>query len=96
MTFKSEVMEQASKLRRAMDVDYKEIKNMFAECQDQINEEAKWVSDFRGGLEKVQGKVFGAEKAMFAGPSGQLVAEKAYETKVLGSRLVGQKEFAGF
>lgn len=88
--------EQAAKLKRAMEVDYKEIKNMFAECQDQINEEATWVQDFKKNLDKEQGKVLAAETAMFAGPSGQLVAEKNYETRVLGSRLVGQKEFHGF
>ena len=94
-TFHEEMNTQTQKLKQALDIDYKEIKNMFADCQDQINEEDKWLIDLKVEISKEQKKILKCEQEMFDYDSGTLIPEQNYEETIKGNRLVGKKEFFG-
>ena len=91
--FKSEMMQQTQTLKKAMDVDYKEIKNMFAECQDQINDEDKWLNEFKYDVDCEYKKIKACEKEMFDYESGKLEPTLAFRNTIQQNRLVGNSEF---
>lgn len=93
--FKNEMKDQTIKLKKVLDVDYKEIKNMFAECQDTINEEGKWVTNLKEeiGIEMI--KMNKCEKFLMGYVNGALEPEVDYQDKLRETRLVADKDLFG-
>lgn len=94
-SFKNELLGQTKKLREVLDVDYKEIKNMFAECQDKINEEEKWVRQLKEEVGNEMRKMNKCEKDLMGYVNGALEPEVDYQDKVRETRLVADKDLFG-
>lgn len=94
-SFKQEMLGQAQKLRKVLDVDYKEIKNMFAECQDEINAEGKWVRDMKEDVGAEMIKMNRCERDLMGYVNGALEPDVDYQDKVRETRLVADKDLFG-
>ena len=94
-TFKSEMKNQTEKLKKVLDVDYKEIKNMFAECQDKINEESQWVGKLKDEIGIEMLKMNKCEKFLMGYVNGALQPEVDYQDKLRETRLVADKDLFG-
>ena len=93
--FKIDMLEQSKKLKTVLDVDYKEIKNMFAECQDKINEEGKWVEKLKEEVTSEMKKMNNCEKNLMGYVNGALEPEVDYQDKLRETRLVADKDLFG-
>jgi hypothetical protein len=94
-TFKTEMLGQTKKLKQVLDVDYKEIKNMFAECQDKINEEEKWIRTLKDDVGNEMIKMNKCEKDLMGYVNGALEPDVDYQDKVRETKLVADKDLFG-
>lgn len=89
------MFDQTKKLKQVLDVDYKEIKNMFAECQDEINAEGKWVRELKEDVASEMMKMNKCERDLMGYVNGALEPEVDYQDKVRETRLVADKDLFG-
>lgn len=94
-SFKSDMLGQTKKLKEVLDVDYKEIKNLFAEGQDKINEEAKWVGQLKEDVGQEMIKMNACERGLMGYVNGALEPDVDYFDKLKETRLVADKDLFG-
>jgi hypothetical protein len=63
--FKNDIKDQVQNLKKVLFIDYKEIKNMFVECQTNLLEEDKFIQGFKKDVSKEIERIKKCEIFMF-------------------------------